>query len=141
MTGDPTAAAGGAILDEPLRGLVGDPTAKALRDGLGLDTVGDLLRHYPRRYAKRGELPDLSHLQEDEHVTVVAEVESVDGRPIRNRRVGYVLEAVVTDGTGRLRLTFFGSSERQVGWRRQQLRPGRVGLFSGKVSVFRNTRQ
>ena len=34
-------------------------TAKALEEGLGLHTVGDLLRHFPRRYAVHGELTDL----------------------------------------------------------------------------------
>ena len=35
----------------------------ARRTGLGLQTVGDLLRHYPRRYAERGELTDLASLR------------------------------------------------------------------------------
>jgi ATP-dependent DNA helicase RecG len=132
------------VLDEPLKRLVGDRTAKVLRDGLGLSTVGDLLRHYPRRYAARGELTDLRTVREGEHVTVLAQVASATLRPMRARR-GFMVEVVVTDGTpdraGRLTLTFFGKQERAVGWRLQQLRPGRTGLFSGKVSVYRGNRQ
>ena len=41
---------------------------------LGLDTVGDLLRHYPRRYVERGELTPLADLAVGEHVTVVGRV-------------------------------------------------------------------
>lgn len=37
-----------------LSAAVGGPTAKALGEHLGLATVGDLLRHYPRRYVERG---------------------------------------------------------------------------------------
>ena len=37
-------------------------------------TVGDLLAHYPRRYAKRGELTPISSLPVGEPVTIVAEV-------------------------------------------------------------------
>ena len=62
------------LLDGSLRGLVGDRTAKALANGLGLRTVGDLLDHLPRRYAERGELTDLSSLQLDEDVTVLARI-------------------------------------------------------------------
>ena len=62
--------------DARLDRLVGDKTAKALDDQLGLRTVGDLLRHYPRRYARRGELTDLVRPRVGEQVTVLAKVAS-----------------------------------------------------------------
>jgi ATP-dependent DNA helicase RecG len=122
-------------LDEPLRALVGDRTAKVLAKSLDLYTVGDLLRHYPRRYTERGELTNLDELRVDEHVTVMAEVAKVTNRRMRNRR-GSILEVVVTDGRGSLTLTFFNQA-----WRERDLRPGRRGLFAGKVGVFKGTRQ
>src|SRR5262245_32873086 len=70
-------------LSDPVRKLVGGATAKVLADSLGLHAVGDLLRHFPRRYATRGELTDLSSLSLDEHVTVLAEVRRARARPIR----------------------------------------------------------
>jgi ATP-dependent DNA helicase RecG len=97
--------------------------------------VEDLLRHYPRRYARRGELTDLGALAEGEQVTVSAEVSRVSNRPMRGRK-GSLLEVEVTDGTGRLTLTFFNQS-----WRQKELRPGRVGLFAGKVGSYRGRRQ
>jgi ATP-dependent DNA helicase RecG len=124
-----------SVLDAPLRSLVGGGTAKALAEGLDLHTVGDLLRHYPRRYAERGELTDLGSLRIGEQVTVLAEVASVNWRPMRNRR-GNMLEVVVTDGRGILNLTFFNPKYQ---WR--DLRVGRRGLFAGKVSAFRRMRQ
>ena len=49
-----------ASRSDPLRRIMGDASAKALASGLGLNTVGDLLRHYPRRYAERGVLTPLN---------------------------------------------------------------------------------
>ena len=118
-----------------MRDVVGGKTAKALETGLDLHTAGDLLRHYPRRYAERGVLTPLSALREDEYVTVQAEIAKVDARKMRNRR-GTLVEVVVTDGTSQLKLTFFNQS-----WRASQLRPGQRGLFAGKVGSFNGRRQ
>ena len=118
-----------------LASVLGGRTADAMRKGLGLETVEDLLRHYPRRYAERGELTDLRTLTEGEQVTVLAEVRQVTVRPMRNRR-GTILEAVVTDGRDSMSLTFFNQK-----WREGQLRVGRRGLFAGQVSVFRGQLQ
>ncbi|GAA0576609.1 ATP-dependent DNA helicase RecG [Actinomadura livida] len=123
-----------ANLDEPLSKVLGDKTANALRKGLDLHTVGDLLHHYPRRYAHRGELTQLSGLQDGEHVTVMAEVVKVQGRSL-TRSPGYVLEITVTDGTGQLKLSFFG---RKGSYRpEKELSPGTRGLFAGKISTYR----
>ena len=129
-------------LEQPLRALVGEKTAKALSSGLGLETVADLLRHYPRRYVSRGELTPLKDLTLDEHVTVLAEVAAVTSRvttPQRGpgaRRRSVLTEVTVTDGRDRLRLTFFNQA-----WRERELRVGTTGLFSGKVTAFRGQRQ
>ena len=122
-------------LASPLRDVVGGKTAKAFESGLDLHTAGDLLRHYPRRYAERGVLTPLADLREDEYVTVQAEIAKVDARSMRNRR-GTLVEVTVTDGSAQLRLTFFNQS-----WRASQLRPGQRGLFAGKVGSFNGRRQ
>jgi ATP-dependent DNA helicase RecG len=127
-----------AVLADPLRLVIGDKAAKRLGSALDLQTVGDLLSYYPRRYDKRGELTDLASLREGEYVTVQAEVASVSVRKMRNRP-GSIFEAVVTDGRGRLTLTFFGHG-RQT-WRETELSPGVRGLFSGQVSSFQGKRQ
>ena len=124
-----------SALDEPLKKLVGGPSAKALAEHLGLHTAGDLLHHYPRRYAERGELTSLDELQLDEHVTVMARIEESRVIPFQGRK-GDRLEVVVTDGRSKLRLTFFNQAHKV-----HQLRPGRQGLFAGKVSVFNRVRQ
>ena len=127
-----------AVLADPLRLVVGDKAAKRLASALDLHTEGDLLSYYPRRYDKRGELTDLASLREGEYVTVQAEVAAVSVRKMHNR-AGSIFEAVVTDGRGRLTLTFFGRG-RQT-WREAELSPGVRGLFSGQVSSFRGKRQ
>jgi ATP-dependent DNA helicase RecG len=127
-------------LDRPLGKELGPRTAKPLETGLGLVTVGDLLRHYPRRYASRGELTDLRSLVPGEHVTVVGEVLRASSRAMRNRP-GYLAEAVVTDGSGEIRLTFFARKKFQAEYWERELRPGRRALFAGKVDVYRNSMQ
>ncbi|RAG82795.1 ATP-dependent DNA helicase RecG [Streptacidiphilus pinicola] len=123
-----------SALDDPLKKHLGTP-AKQLAEGLELHTVGDLLHHFPRRYNERGELTSLDSLEVDEHVTVVARIEKCTLIPFRGRK-GDRLEVVVTDGRGRLSLTFFNQR-----WREKELRPGRSGMFAGKVGVFNRTRQ
>jgi ATP-dependent DNA helicase RecG len=127
-----------ATLRDPLRLVVGDRSAKALDTAFEMKTVGDLLSHYPRRYARRGELTSLNGLRDGDHVTVLAEVASVSTRRMRNRS-GSIFEAVVTDGHGRLTLTFFGRGSQR--WMEDRLQPGVRGLFSGQVSSYRGKRQ
>ncbi|MGW1375580.1 helicase-related protein [Streptomyces sp. NPDC002446] len=121
-----------AALDEPLKKILGGTTAKVLAEHLDLHTVGDLLHHYPRRYAERGELTRLADLPLDEHVTVVAQV--ADSRVLKfNAGRGQRLEVTLTDGSGRLQLVFFGKGIHKP---HKELVPGRRAMFAGKVSVF-----
>ncbi|MFD6292317.1 ATP-dependent DNA helicase RecG [Streptomyces sp. NPDC060205] len=124
-------------LEEPLKKVLGPATAKVMAEHLGLHTVGDLLHHYPRRYEERGQLTHLADLPMDEHVTVVAQVD--DARLLTfasakaPRGKGQRLEVTITDGSGRLKLVFFGNGVHKP---HKDLLPGTRALFSGKVSVF-----
>ncbi|MFF3439852.1 ATP-dependent DNA helicase RecG [Streptosporangium sp. NPDC002721] len=119
--------------DEPLAKALDPKTAKLLESVLDLRTVGDLLRHYPRRYAERGELTDLDDLQVDDHVTVVGEVTRAMRRPMRNKG-GTWLEVEVVDARGsKIYLSFFGKTSHIAETR---LKPGRRGMFAGKVGAF-----
>ncbi|SDQ37444.1 ATP-dependent DNA helicase RecG [Thermostaphylospora chromogena] len=119
--------------DEPLDKALDPKTAKLLSAALGLSTVGDLLRHYPRRYAERGELTAIDALEVDEHVTVVGEVARTMRKPMRNRS-GTWLEVEVVDARGnRIYLSFFGKASHAV---ESRLKPGRRGMFAGKVTMF-----
>ncbi|WP_030195077.1 ATP-dependent DNA helicase RecG [Streptomyces sp. NRRL S-87] len=121
-------------LDEPLKKSLGPATAKVLAENLDLHTVGDLLHHYPRRYAERGELTPLAELGEqlDEHVTVVAQVADARVHTFNGGR-GRRLEVTITDGYGRLQLVFFGSGVHKP---QKDLLPGSRAMFAGKVGMF-----
>ncbi|MFP3987655.1 ATP-dependent DNA helicase RecG [Streptomyces sp. E11-3] len=119
-------------LEEPLKKLLGPATAKVMAEHLDLHTVGDLLHHYPRRYAERGELTRLAELPLDEHVTVVAQVASARVLKFNGGR-GQRLEVVITDGSGQLQLVFFG---RGIHKPHKDLLPGTRAMFAGKVSSF-----
>ena len=124
-----------ARLDDRIDRVFDPRTAKVLASSLDVHTVGELLRHYPRRYEQRGELTDLANLRDGEHVTVLAQIKAVTTRPMRNRR-GKLTEVTVTDGRGTLTLAFF----RQP-WREKELKPGLHGLFAGQVSSYGRKRQ
>lgn len=124
-----------ATLENKVSAVVGDRTAKVLSTVFGIATVGDLMRHYPRRYMVRGELSDISELREGDETTILAQIYSTTNRPLRGRK-GSILEVVVTDGTDKLSLTFFNQA-----WREKDLKVGRQGLFAGKIGVFNNKKQ
>ncbi|HEY0166977.1 MAG TPA: ATP-dependent DNA helicase RecG [Jatrophihabitans sp.] len=121
--------------DTLLRDVLGGKSSKAVEKALGLSTVGQLLRHYPRRFNERGELTDLSQLVEGEEVTVLAEVESTSTRRIPGRKLN-ILEVSIRSGRHRATLSFFNQP-----WRERDLRPGRHGMFAGKVTRFRDKLQ
>jgi len=136
MTSSTAPASGGSVaLETRLTGVLGGRTASAFEKAFGMRTVADLLAHYPRRYASRGELTALANLPLDEHVTIVAEVLRVQERPMRARR-GSILEVKISDGEGILTLTFFNQA-----WRSKELAPGVRGIFAGKVSAYRGALQ
>lgn len=122
-------------LDAKLSGLLGGRTANSLQRSLGLETVGDLLSHYPRRYALRGELTALAQLSIDDSVTMIAEVVGVTERSMRAKK-GSILEVTISDGTDLISLTFFNQL-----WRKAELKPGVRGIFAGKVADYRGTIQ
>ncbi|MFC5852221.1 ATP-dependent DNA helicase RecG [Streptomyces chlorus] len=124
-------------LQQPLKSVLGPPTAKVMAEHLGLHTVGDLLHHYPRRYEERGQLTHLADLPMDEHVTVVAQVADARLHTFASSKAprgkGQRLEVTITDGSGRLQLVFFGSGVHKP---HKELLPGTRAMFAGKVSVF-----
>ena len=58
-----------ASLESKVSSVLGDRTSKVLESTFGIKSIGDLMRHYPRRYAVRGELTDISALEEGDAST------------------------------------------------------------------------
>ncbi len=120
-------------MSTPLAKALGTKTAAPMAESLGLHTVGDLLRHYPRRYAQRGEQTDLKDVQVGDRVTVLAQVRSVSTRRMQ-RRHGMITEVVVGDGQGSMTLVFFSRKH-------ASLKTGAWGLFAGTVGEYKGKKQ
>jgi len=127
-------------LDSSLEDALGAASAKTLGRAFGMQSVGDLLAHYPRRYADPGELTPIRDLPLGETVTIVAEVLSSSFRRMRNRP-GAMVDVVIGDGIGRMSLTFFAKNVGAAEWRSKDLAVGRRGVFSGKVGEFNGVTQ
>ena len=125
--------------DRPLVKALGAQTGRALLAKLGLSTVGDLLRHYPFRYAERGALTPLQDLRPGEHVTISARVLAVGTR--RTAGGKWLTEVKVTDGRATVGLAFFAARERLATWQAAKTPVGAEGLFAGTVNVFRDELQ
>lgn len=134
-----------AEMNAPVQSILGDKAARQFA-ALRVETVGDLLRHLPRHYLAGTELTDLATVEEGEHVAVMAKVADMRVRQNMSapggsrRRAHSRLEVVLTDGHGRLGVTFFGS-EHLVRWWSGQLGLGVRGIFVGKVGSFRDRLQ
>lgn len=124
-------------LASPLKRVLGVRAAKQLQDKLSLATVGDLLRHYPRKYDRRGRLTDLAGLKVGEKVTVWASVRSISDRKLGpGRKVRNITNVVIGDGKRELTCTFFNR------WNLSKALPvGTNAMFSGTVSSFNNKLQ
>ena len=130
-------------LETPLTAVVGDKATKRKRmaEGLGLHTVGDLLRHFPRRYVKAGELTRVADLHEGEMLTVIGEIARSELKTYKDRRTGrqaYRLETVLQTDGPRLKMTFFAKNQHTSQWQANRLAVGRRGVFVGQVSRFRD---
>ena len=124
-----------ALLETRLDRLIGPKSARAFETAFGYETAADLLQHFPRRYLRRGELTPIDEIPDGSEATILAQVLSAKSRRIPGRKGG-LLEVIVTDGDAKLSLTFFN----QV-WREKELRPGKQGLFAGKITLFNGKRQ
>ncbi len=118
---------------------VGGKHYKKIVKATGVETVGDLLGIFPRRYIRKGSLSELEELLEGDLVSFVGEVVSTVQKPYqdkRTRRTAYRLEVRVKAEDGSLALTYFDRQEGTSNWRAKELARGRVGLFSGRLRWF-----
>jgi ATP-dependent DNA helicase RecG len=121
-----------AIPVSELKG-VGPKKAEALAT-LDIDSVLDLLTHYPRRYVDRTREAAIRDLRVGDEASVLAKVRQVKSRPTRQRRT--MVEIDVSDGSSYLRCVFFNQP-----WRREQLPIGTEVVLFGKVERFRGRLQ
>jgi ATP-dependent DNA helicase RecG len=119
---------------------VGGKHAGKIVKATGIETVGDLLGIFPRRYVRKGALSELEELTEGDMLSLVGEVVSSVQKPYqdkRTRRTAYRLEVRVRAQDGSLLLTYFDKHQKTADWRAHtELAKGRVGLFSGRLKWF-----
>lgn len=122
-------------LDSPIQFLrgVGPQRARQLAN-LGIETIGDLLFHFPRRHEDRSQLAPIASARVGERATFQGRVRYVD--VINPRRGGLKLvKAIVSDGTASLDLVWFNQP-----WVADQLDLGMGLIFSGRVSLDKRGR-
>jgi len=95
-----------------------------------MHTLGDMLYYYPRRYDDYSQMKPIKDLFYGEQVTVIGTIESVHTRPIRGGKMT-VIEAIISDGTGGLRLSYFNQP-----WMANRLKKGEAVSVSGKIEQY-----
>lgn len=96
---------------------------------MGVRSIKDLIYLFPRRYDDYSKLKPISHLFYGEEVTILAEVQSA--RLFNTRTGRRLLEAIVSDATGSLRLLWFNQD-----WHLRYLKTGTMISISGKVDSY-----
>jgi ATP-dependent DNA helicase RecG len=134
-------------LDSPVETVLGEPKDKPSRtrnqrivEVLGIETVGDLLHHFPRRYVETGALTSLDTLEKGQFLTVVGEIAASKVNTYQDRRThrtAYRVDVTVrTDGPS-LRLSFFAKHQGMAKWHTDRMPVGRRGIFLGQADTFR----
>jgi ATP-dependent DNA helicase RecG len=118
-------------LNAPLTVLtgIGENRSRILKE-LGLHTLGDLLYYFPRRYDDYSKLKPINRINYGEELTIIAMVQSISSRKARGGSMT-VTEAVISDGTGFLRLVWFNNH-----YIERQMRSGDQIVVSGKVDMY-----
>ena len=94
---------------------------------LGIVTLEQLVRHYPRTWLDASRFVKVKELKPGELLTVVGDVKHAAVQRTRGGRTD--LAITVTDGSGTLPSYFFGQS-----WLSRSLTPGTRVVVSGEVS-------
>lgn len=100
---------------------------------LGIETVRDLIFHFPQRYEDFSRVYPIEELTPGNEVTITATVESIKSRNTWKRGL-FMVEAELVDETGVIRATWFNQP-----YIKNVLQPGRTANFAGKVVASKGT--
>lgn len=127
-----------AALTDRLDGLLGAKAARALDEVFGIQTVDDLLRHYPRKYSQGMTVRDEQYgaPEEGEHTTLVGEIETAEVRVSNRGPKREYLVVTLKNRRPKVTATFFN-----VKFLKHQLVKGTTLMLSGEVGYFRGTMQ
>ncbi|MBI2022684.1 ATP-dependent DNA helicase RecG, partial [Candidatus Daviesbacteria bacterium] len=119
-------------LNTPLAALPGVGSSLSWKlTKLNLNTVWDLINHYPFRYDDFSQVSNAIEAQEGEKVTLTGEVWSIKNIYTRSRKI--ITQAIFNDGTIPITLTWFNSS-----WLIKQITTGDRIQISGKLTKYKN---
>jgi ATP-dependent DNA helicase RecG len=110
------------------------PRHAAMLTRLGMNTLGDMLYYFPRRYDDYSQLKPIHELFYGQQVTVIGTVTMVTTRPLRGGKMS-IVEAVINDGTAGLRLTWFNQP-----WVANRMKVDDAISVSGKVEQYLGSR-
>ncbi len=99
---------------------------------LNIETVRDLLWHFPFRYEDFSQIYQIADLEPGQQATVQGVVRDIDVRRTWQRRM-MIVEAIIEDDSGSIRAVWFNQP-----YIKNVLRPGRLANFSGKVALSEN---
>ena len=126
-------------LSDRLDYAIGAKSANPLDEYLGIRTVDDLLRHYPRSYVEGAAVRgvDDERPPEGEHVTLVDEISEAALLSIKSRPKDKLFRVTLGSGRGKVTATFFHPKK----WITDQLSKGTRVMLSGEVGYFRGAMQ
>jgi ATP-dependent DNA helicase RecG len=120
------------LLKTPLVSITGIGEGYAARlSRLGIETVEDLLNHYPFRYDDFSNVKNALESNVGETVTLIGEIWSIKNVYTKNRKI--ITQAIFNDGTSPIELVWFNQS-----WLIKNLKAGDKIQVSGKVNKFKN---
>ncbi len=122
------------VLSTPLSKISGMQTRFVSKlKKLGIETVGDLIFHFPVRYEDFSRVYTIEELSAGGEATITATVESIKSRHTWKRGL-FLVEAELADETGTIRATWFNQP-----YIKNILQPGRVANFAGKVVASKSS--
>ncbi|MGL6235125.1 MAG: ATP-dependent DNA helicase RecG [Segniliparus sp.] len=127
----------GLVFADQLGPVIGAAKAAKLAEELGIATVGELVRHYPRDYARPGQLLGDRLAQVGEHVTLIAEVRKKSVIRFKNDPSKRRMVLSVSDGINVYEVVFFNPKK----WTQEKLEEGQRYMFDGEVSMYANKLQ
>ena len=112
----------------------GDPAHEVLAASLGIETVSQLLHHYPRRYIDRSTVVPIRDLKIGQYATVIARAKRVTKRQTRRHQA--MVTVTLYDGSGYLDITFFNQP-----WAASLYKEGYELAVSGIAQLYRGRLQ
>lgn len=116
-------------MDESIESLtgVGEAVTKKLNT-LGVYTVDDLVKFYPRRYDDYSTITPIAKLRPDNAVSIKADIKQIKGRYVR--RGMHITDAVASDSSGSVRLVWFNQP-----YRENATKPNQQYFISGSFEM------